>query len=100
MINSAEHESLNAQYDKIIKKYSILGLDIPRMLLFLLINVIGIFNIYERAGKRFITSAPGYYCAMLHALSITAFENGNCRASRLENNSLDIFNKDPRKLLL
>ena len=40
MLNSAEHEILNAHKYKNIKKFGFfLGLDKPRMLFFLLINV-------------------------------------------------------------
>ena len=40
MLNSAEHEILNAHKYKYIKKFSIFsGLDKPRMLFFLLMNV-------------------------------------------------------------
>ena len=39
MLNSVEHEMLNAHKDKNIKKFSVLGSDKPRMLFFPLINV-------------------------------------------------------------
>ena len=39
MLNSTEHEILNAHKFKNIKKFSFLGSDKPRMLFFLLINV-------------------------------------------------------------
>ena len=40
ILNSAEHEILNAHKNKTIKKFSILGSDEPRMLFFLLINLL------------------------------------------------------------
>ena len=39
MLNSVEHEILNARKYKDIKEFGILGLDKPKMLFFLLINV-------------------------------------------------------------
>ena len=49
MLNSAEHEILNAHKYEIIKKFSFfLRSDKSRMLFFLLVNVKMPFNIYER----------------------------------------------------
>ena len=51
MLNSAEHEILNAHKYKNIKKSAFLGTDKPRMLFFLLVNVkmpTAHFNIYEQ----------------------------------------------------
>ena len=74
MLNSFEHEILNAHNYKNIKKFDILGPDKPRMLIFLLINVkmptiVGILTFMSRNNfilslvereKSFITSGPGY----------------------------------------
>ena len=53
MLNSGENEILNAYKYKNIKKFSFLGLDTPRMLFFLLINVkmpkiVGILTLMSR----------------------------------------------------
>ena len=71
MVNSVEHEILNAHKFKNIKKiWLLLGLDKPRMLFFLLINVkmptiVGILTFMSRKNfmlicfiKSFITSGP------------------------------------------
>ena len=82
MLNSVEHEILNAHMYKNIKKFGFLGSDKPRMLLFPLINVkmpttVGILAFMSRKyfmlscvehGKSFITSDPGLIlcCAQIH----------------------------------
>ena len=50
MLNSAEHEILNAHNNKNIKKFSFFGLDRHRMPFFLLINVVGILT-FTRGDK-------------------------------------------------
>ena len=73
MLNSVEHEILNAHKYKNIKKFSFFGSDKPRMLFFSLINVkmptiVGILTFMSRKifmlssvehEKSFITSGPG-----------------------------------------
>ena len=72
MLNSIEHEVLNAHKYKNIKKFGFfLGSDKPRMLFFPLINVIvGILTFMSRKNfmlssveheKSFITSGPGLF---------------------------------------
>ena len=68
MLNSIEHEILNAHKYKNIKKFGFfLGSDKPRMLFFLLINVVGILTFMSKKNfmlnsveheKSFITSGP------------------------------------------
>ena len=58
MLNSVEHEILNAHKYNNIKKFGFSGLDKPRMLFFSLINVkmptvVGIFTLMSRKNLKF-----------------------------------------------
>ena len=76
MLNSVEHDILNAHKYEGIKKFVFLGSDKPRVLYFPLINVkmpriVGILTFMSRKNfvlsrveheKSFITSGPGKRC--------------------------------------
>ena len=58
MLNSVEHEILNAHKYKNVKKFGFLGLDKPRMLFYSLISVkmptiVGIFTLMSRKNLKF-----------------------------------------------